>query len=100
MQIINVGLLTCSQIYQPRTSRFYERITNNSFFLDTHGQSVKYNVVGYHIHSNPLVLNNFNSDVYGVDGMELRLWYSEDLYNYHPSDNYGTSCVDVYVMFD
>ena len=67
---------------------------------DTRGDTRRYKVFGHHMNSNPLVLNNFNSDIYAVEGMELRLWYSEDLDDESTSSNDGTSCADVYVMFD
>ena len=43
--------------------------------------------------------NDLTTPMYGVKEQQLRIWYGEDLYDQSESDNYGASCVDVYVMF-
>ena len=37
--------------------------------------------------------------IYGDKGMELQIWYHDDLINEGELDNHGTHCVDVYGAF-
>ena len=64
------------------------------------GREFWYTILGYHMDSNPLVFSDHQTDVYGTAGLELRLWYSQDLFNYDEWDNEGLSCTDVYVMLE
>merc|ERR1712168_193205 len=60
-----------------------------------------YNQPGYHPNTKELILTDRSStQVYGFEGMPLRLWYSEDLMDQSEGDNGGKACADVYVMFD
>ena len=46
-----------------------------------------------------LVYTNFAYPSFFVKGQELRIWYSEDLYDQHTDDNRGTHCIKVYAAF-
>ena len=59
-----------------------------------------YTVRGYDSKSNVLVLSDYTNQMDGTVGLELRIWYSEDLMGVSESDNIGVSCADVYVMFN
>ncbi|KAL9962256.1 hypothetical protein ACROYT_G031340 [Oculina patagonica] len=50
--------------------------------------------------SREIVLTKFADPISVTSGQELRLWYSEDLKNGPEGDNGGTSCCDVYAMFE
>ena len=49
--------------------------------------------------SHILVFTNFAYPSFLVKGQKLRIWYSEDLYDYTTHDNGGTHCVKVYAKF-
>ena len=46
-----------------------------------------------------LVFTNLAHPNFFNKGQELRIWYSEDLFNYTTDDNDGTHCVNVYTEF-
>ena len=46
-----------------------------------------------------LIYTNFAYPSFFVKGQELRIWYSEDLYDQHTDDNSGTHCIKVYAAF-
>ena len=46
-----------------------------------------------------LVFTNFAYPSFFVKGQELRIWYSEDLYDYTTHDNGGKHCIKVYAKF-
>ncbi|XP_074624243.1 uncharacterized protein LOC141882174 [Acropora palmata] len=58
-----------------------------------------YNLPGYHSDSSEVVFNDYPSPLQLSSGQELRLWFSEDYYNYYESDNGGTSCADVFAKY-
>ncbi|XP_078367051.1 uncharacterized protein LOC144651056 [Oculina patagonica] len=60
-------------------------------------------VAGYNSQSPELVLTRFSDDPIAVTaGQELRLWYSEDLFDANNFDhnNGGRACCDVYAIFE
>ena len=48
------------------------------------------------LHSDELVFTNYENPVYLSKGAEVKIWFGEDLKNWHNSDNSGRVCVDVY----
>ncbi|XP_078384017.1 uncharacterized protein LOC144666449 [Oculina patagonica] len=57
-------------------------------------------IPGFNGRSRKIVLTKFADPISVTSGQELRLWYSEDLVNGPEGDNAGTSCCDVYAMFE
>ncbi|XP_078367052.1 uncharacterized protein LOC144651057 [Oculina patagonica] len=58
-------------------------------------------VAGYNSQSPELVLTRFFDDPITVSAdQELRLWYTQDLFNGPEFDNGGKVCCDVYVQFE
>ena len=49
--------------------------------------------------SHILVFTNLAYPIFFDKGQELRIWYTEDLYNYTISDNGGVHCINVYAKF-
>ena len=58
-----------------------------------------YNLPGYDSDSFEVVFNDFPSPLQLSSGQELRLWFSEDYYNYYEFDNGGTTCADVFAKY-
>lgn len=54
-----------------------------------------YRLSGFNANSKELIFDNVDIEVHA--GMELRLWYGEDLKDATEEDNGGRSCADVYV---
>lgn len=48
------------------------------------------------LHSDEIVFSNYKDPVYLSKGAEVKIWFGEDLRNWHSSDNSGRVCVDVY----
>ena len=78
----------------------FNRIVLPKTFDSREPHGIYYTLVGYHSNSDELVLADYSSSVYGTVGTDLRVWYSEDLYDSTTSDNGGTTCADVYVMVE
>ena len=85
----------------PNSSRIYTFLTderNNIIgpqFAQYPAQHY-YTLTGYHS-SSPYLIFFMGKSAYGLHHLaELRLWYGEDLFNHTESDNFGTSCADVY----
>ena len=58
-------------------------------------------ISGYNSQSPELVLTRFSDDTITVaSDQELRLWYSQDLFNGPEHDNGGRVCCDVYAVFE
>lgn len=53
-------------------------------------------VPGYSSRTPDLVMSIYDTPVEVTTGQELRLWYTEDLYNTWEADNGGKVCADVY----
>lgn len=49
--------------------------------------------------SHILVFTNLAYPIFFNKGQELRIWYTEDLYNHTTFDNGGVHCVNVYAKF-
>ena len=58
-----------------------------------------YKLVGYNSMSPSIAFVDLSNPMYATEGMELRIWYGEDLANWSEVDNVGTACVDVYAKF-
>lgn len=56
-------------------------------------------IPGYSSRSPEFVMSIYDSPIVVTAGQELRLWYSEDLYDDATGDNYGRVCADVYGHF-
>jgi len=59
-----------------------------------------YDFYGFNSNSPDVVLSKIASPLYVKNGMQMRIWYGEDLLNSSESDNSGKSCVNVYGKFD
>lgn len=46
-----------------------------------------------------IVFINYENLVYFLKGVEVKIWFGEDLKNWNNFDNSGRVCVDVYVYF-
>lgn len=57
-------------------------------------------IPGYDGSSTEIVITRSSDPISVTSGQELRLWYSEDLKDGPESDNGGTSCCDVYALFE
>ena len=58
-----------------------------------------YLLPGYHCMSPSVAFVDFSTPMYATLGLELRVWYGEDLHDSSEVDNSGTACVDVYAKF-
>ena len=58
-----------------------------------------YHDVGYSSVSPELVLSVFSDPCPVSSGQEFRVWYGEDLVNFHDQDNGGKVCSDVYALY-
>jgi hypothetical protein len=55
-----------------------------------------YRMPGYNITSPHLVFSDFCAPQYFEEGRKIRIWYSEDLYDFTDHNNDGTSHMEVY----
>lgn len=63
-------------------------------------KDLKFKVPGFNAETSQiLVFTNLAYPSYFQKGEELRIWYTEDLYNYKTHDNLGTHCVKAYAKF-
>merc|ERR1712048_410676 len=58
-----------------------------------------YTMAGHTSKSKSLVFKTASKTLSAVNGISMKVWYGEDLYNSTEIDNGGTSCADVYAMF-
>ena len=58
-----------------------------------------YYMPGYNAKSHQLVFTDIASPMYALPGMDLRIWYGEDLIDIADGNNGGKECADVYAMF-
>ena len=58
-----------------------------------------YHDVGHSSVSPELVLSVFSDPRHVSSGQEFRVWYGEDLVNFHEQDNGGKVCSDVYALY-
>jgi hypothetical protein len=50
----------------------------------------------YDAHAHELVFSDAGfRNLY--NGLRMRIWYGEDLYDYSEADNHGRTCMDIYV---
>ena len=59
-----------------------------------------YTLPGYDSMKKLLSFTDYSSPIYAPKGLELRIWYLEDLINYTEDENDGVVCVDVSAKFD
>ena len=58
-----------------------------------------YSLPGFHANSLHLNLSRLSGPYQLRNGTEIRVWYTEDLFNYTESDNsFGKTCMDVYAL--
>jgi len=48
------------------------------------------------LHSDEIVFTSYDKPFYLTKGATVKIWYGEDLRNWHSSDNGGMVCVDVF----
>ena len=56
-------------------------------------------IPGYTSRTPELVMSIYDTPQEIIAGQELRVWYSEDLFDHAEGNNYGRVCADVYGYF-
>lgn len=56
-------------------------------------------VPGYNSFSTEIVLSRFSPAFHVLNTQQFRLWYGEDLEDYHEDNNGGKVCADVYMLY-
>ena len=74
--------------------------TRTPLFPVTYSQNNKFwQMEGYTISSNEIVLVHGSKDYQGYAGEPLHIWFGEDLLDYYDEDNSGEHCVNVYAIY-
>ncbi|CAB4045790.1 Hypothetical predicted protein [Paramuricea clavata] len=90
------GLVNESQVLATVITDVENRIIYPSPFVTQLTWHGLYRMPGYNSTSPYLVFSDFCAPQYFEGGRKIRIWYSEDLYDYTDHNNDGTSHMEVY----
>ena len=98
----NNNILGCTYRNEDKTITIITDSNNEIIFAVNFDGSkdLKFKVARFNAKtSQKLVFTNLAYPSYFQKGEELRIWYTEDLYDYKTHDNLGTHCVRAYAKF-
>ena len=95
------GCTSISGEEEPKVSTVVTDASNRVIFpANFDDKSLHFKVLGFNAKTSQiLVFTNLAYPNFFNKGEELRIWYSEDLFNSTTGDNGGTHCINVYVKF-
>jgi len=83
------------------TKKFEIHVTypNKTMLAPPASYGYRYSLPGQHIMNKNLTYPDFNPFLPVQTGQLFKVWYADDLRNYYESENFGTVCADVHLLY-